>query len=153
MKEDEAFLRDLERSRRSVLRVADAMRSKGVIVSVPETITRPDASVRRQYADRGDLFATARVEVKRRGLHFTCRADFPYQTLIVDEVYKVEDKSDPLLMYAILSQSEDYAAVVYGWTRGQWERQTMHDRAQNRACEYYVIDKDRVRFCPVSEVI
>lgn len=154
MKDDDIFLRDLEKSRRDVDHFATRMRGQGISVAVAEEITRPDSASRRQYADKGDMILSLRVEHKVRDLNFTCREDFPFATVIVDEAYKVREKeSDPLLMYVIENRSRTHAAIIYGWTRPRWQIETIYDRRQNRYCENFVVDKSLVRFCPTEEAI
>jgi hypothetical protein len=153
MKNDEEFLRDLAKSRSDVDHFAERLKARGVDVVVLSAETRPDASMRRQYADRGDMTVTLRVEHKVRQLDFTNRTNFPYETVIVDEAYKVREKSHiPLGMYVLENRNRTHAAVVYGWTQGQWEIETIYDRHQGRTCENYVVHKSLVRFCPVDEV-
>jgi hypothetical protein len=154
MKDSAEFLRDLEKSRRDVEFFASRQRDRGVSIAVAEAATRPDASVRMQYADRGDMVVSMRVEHKVRALDFTCREDFPYDTVIIDEAYKVREKdSDPVLMYVIENRSLTHAAVVYGFTRKDWQIETIYDRRQGRECENYVVHKSLVRFCPTEQVL
>jgi hypothetical protein len=154
MKDDNSFIRDLNESRDAVNEFAAKARARGVQVWLPPEVVRPDASVRRQYADDGDLMLQARIEHKvRTNLSWTCRSDYRYPTVIVDEVYKEDAKADrPVLMYVIEDQTRRNAAVVYGWTRGNWGIEEMHDPIQGRLCQFYTVDKSLVRFCRVEEV-
>jgi len=154
MKDDNSFIRDLSRSREAVNTFAARVRARGVQVWLPPEVVRPDASVRHQYADDGDLMLQARIEHKlRTNLSWTCRKDYRYPTVIIDEVYKEDAKSDrPVLMYVIEDQTRTHAAVVYGYTRYKWVVERMHDPIQNRMCDFYTIDKKSVRFCPIEEV-
>jgi hypothetical protein len=154
VKDGNSFIRDLGESRIAVNDFAARCRERGVMVWLPPERTRPDESVRSQYADDGDLMVQGRVEHKvRTNLTFTCRADYPYATVIVDEVYKEDEKSgDPPLMYVIEDKTRTHAAIVYGWTRKHWQKETKHDPIQNRECVFYTVDKRHVRFCMVEEV-
>jgi hypothetical protein len=154
VKDSNSFIRDLGQSRMAVNEFAARCRQKGVAVWLPPERTRPDESVRAQYADDGDLMVQGRVEHKvRTNLQFTCRADYPYPTVIVDEVYKEDEKAgDPPLMYVIEDKTRTHAAIVYGWTRKHWQQETKHDPIQNRECVFYTVDKRHVRFCQVDEV-
>ena len=154
MKDDESFIRDLGRSHQAVNDFAERSRRNGWQLWLPPEVLRPDASLRRLYADDGDLMLQVRIEHKvRTNITWTCRADYPFQTVIVDEVYKVDKKSDmPVFMYVIEDQTAQYAAIVYGLTRRHWKTERMRDRIQNRDCDFYTIDKDKVRFCVIDEV-
>ncbi len=154
MKDDNSFIQDLSDSREAVNEFAVKARARGVQVWLPPEMIRPDASTRRQYADDGDLMIQARIEHKvRTNLSWTCRDDYRYQTVIVDEVYKEDAKADRrVLMYVIEDQTRQHAAVVYGCTREKWQVERMYDPIQKRACDFYTIDKSLVRFCPVEKV-
>ena len=153
MKDSNSFLRDLATSRVAVNEFAQRMRDKGLQVWLPPESVRPDASVRREYADNGDLMVQGRVEHKvRTNLHFTSREDYPYPTVIVDEAYKVDAKADtPVLAYIIENASRTVAAVVYGWTRKHWQVEEVYDPKQGRRCRNYTVPKQHVRFCEPQE--
>lgn len=156
MKDEERFLADLSASRQAVNRFAGMLRSRGINAWLPPEQTRPDASVRRDYSDAGDLMLQMRVEHKvRHNLTWTCREDFPWPTVIIDEVYNFDQKLScgPPLAYVIENSGRTHAAVVYyAITRPHWQVKTLYDQAQNRACDFYVVDKRWVRFCPVENV-
>ena len=153
MKDSSSFLRDLSTSRMAVNEFAQRLREKGLQIWLPPESVRPDASVRRAFADDGDLMVQGRVEHKvRTNLHFTCRDDYPYATVIVDEVYKEDAKADDrVLAYVIENAARTNAAVVYGWTRDKWQIERRHDPIQGRECDFYTIDKAFVRFCSPAD--
>jgi hypothetical protein len=153
MKSDNQFLGDLNASRRAVNEFADKLRETGLQAWLPPERTRPDAAVREQYADAGDLMVQGRVEHKvRHNLNFTCREDYPYQTVIIDEAYKVDAKdASPVLAYVIENASRTVAAVVYGWTRDHWQIEEVYDPKQGRRCRNYTVPLRYVRFCPPQE--
>ena len=154
MKDDRQFIADLGRSRGAVNGFALMCREKGVNAWLPPDRVRPSADCRMDYSDVGDLMIQGRVEHKvRTNLTWTCREDYPFNTVIIDEKYKEDKKaSDPPLMYVIEDMTRKYAAVIYGWTRSEWIVETIFDKNQNRECHNYTVPKDRVRFCKVSEV-
>lgn len=154
MKTEQNFLGDLSASRRAVNKFAAMLRRCGVHAWLPPEEVRPDASVRREYADDGDLMVELRVEHKvRTNLEFTCREDYPYPTVIVDEKYKEDAKQNRRpFVYVIENRHGTCAAVVHWSTRPFWTVETRNDPKQNRECEFYVVDKSRVRFCKPEEV-
>ena len=153
MKSDGEFIRDLGSSRVAVNDFADRLRQLGLQAWLPPERIRPVTEVRKDYADEGDIMVQGRVEHKvRTNLHFTCRDDYPYQTVIVDEVYKEDCKSaDRVLAYVIENKFRTHAAVVYGWTRDKWQVERKADPIQKRECDFYTIDKRWVRFCDLSK--
>lgn len=154
MKPSPAFLRDLSASWDRVNSFAALHAGRGVSIWLPPESIRPDEAERFEYSDCGDLLVSLRVEHKVRGFDFTSRDDFPYSTVIVDEVYKEDRKAkdNPLGLFVIESAKGQHAAVVYGWTRPHWVVERRHDAAQDRECEFYAVDKNRVRFCRVEDV-
>ncbi len=152
MKDDNAFLSDLSRSRQDVNKFAEKLRLDGFHAWLPPERTRPDSSVRGQYADDLDIMLQGRIEHKvRTNIAFTCRDDFPYDTVIVDEVYKENAKaSHQLLAYVIENPARTHAAIVYGWTRAYWLIETRDDPKQRRACDFYTVPKRLVRFIDLS---
>jgi|LakMenE18May11ns_1017448.scaffolds.fasta_scaffold9652694_2 hypothetical protein len=153
MKSDSDFLDSLAASRRDVSSFAEKIRRRGITVNIPQEVTRPDSSLRMLYADSGDMTVEMRVEHKVRGINFTCREDYPFDTVIVDEKYKVDSKSGiPLGMYIIENKSKTHSAVVYGWTQNKWKTQKIYDARQKRECVNYVVPKSMVRFCKSEEV-
>lgn len=152
MDSDEAFLRDKAISRRKENDWAVKIRERGFRVWLPPERIRPDSTVRADYSDDGDLMMQGRIEHKVRDLMFTCREDYPYPTIIVDEC-RIEDakSSDPVIAYVIENRDGTCAAVVYGWTRSRWERISRWDQHRNRQRDFYVVDKSLVRFCHPSE--
>jgi hypothetical protein len=153
MKDDQQFIRDLSTSRIAVNEFASRLRDKGWQIWLPPESVRPDSTVRREYGDTGDIMVQGRVEHKvRTNLHFTCRDDYPYDTVIVDEVYKEDSKADdPVLAYIIENANRTHAAVVYGWKRHLWQIERRRDPIQGRECDFYTIHKDHVRFCHPSD--
>ena len=84
------------------------MRSNNYKVREKSFEVRPDSSQRREYMDSGDLALISnngeeRVEVKQRpDIDFVDANSFPYSTILVDEVYKVDrDGLLPLKGYMI----------------------------------------------------
>lgn len=157
MKPETNFLNDLNASRRAVNEFASMLKQQGISVWMPPERTRPDQSQRRRFSDDGDLRLFIRVEHKTRpGLSFTCRRDFPFQTVFVDEVYNFHQKSGegPPLAYVIVNAAGTHAAVIYyAITRRHWKKSSRWDESQKRRCDFYEVDKDRVRFCPVAEFL
>ncbi len=152
MKDDSRFLGDLNASRKAVNEFAGKVRSTGIQAWLPPERTRPDAAVRSEYADSGDLMVQGRVEHKvRTNLNFTCRDDYKYDTVIVDEVYKEDAKaSEPVLAYVIENAKRTHAAIVYGWTRDHWAIERRNDPIQGRECDFYVVPKRLVRFIDLA---
>lgn len=102
--------------------------------------------------DNGDMMIFARIEHKVRNIDFTSRDDFPYKSIIIDEVYKVNKKEDKVLMYVLENKAGTHAAVVYGCTYLQWKIKDTYDHKRGRNCANFEIDKSLVRFCKIEEV-
>ena len=113
---------------------------------------KPQPPVDAKTPDDGDMVLMARVEHKVRNIDFTCREDFPYDRLIVDEVYKVNNKEDKVMMYVLENKAGTHAAVVYGFTQSQWKIKDTYDHKRGRTCANFEVDKNLVRFCKIEEV-
>jgi hypothetical protein len=153
LKDHAGFLKDFRSSITAVNTFAAILRTKGVQVWLPPTQVTPDFESRMEYADSGDMMIHLRAEHKVRNLKFTCREDFPYPTLIIDEKYKVDSKADsPLLAYFIQSEDGQCVACVYGHTKHRWQVEPVYDKLQGRTCHNYTIPIQFVRFCKPEEI-
>ena len=113
---------------------------------------KPQADFDAKEPDEGDLTVVARVEHKVRYFDFTSRDDYPYQSVFIDEVYKVNNKQDKVLMYILENKAGTHAAVVYGFTYPQWKIKDIYDHKRGRTCANFQVDKSLVRFCKIDEV-
>lgn len=154
MKHRSQFVANLTRSRSAVNKFAAMLRRHGVFVWMPPEEVCPNAETRHEYADDGDLMVQLRVEHKvRTNIAFTCREDYPYDTVIVDEKYKEDAKQNRRpFVYVIENRDGTCAAVVHWSTRPFWTVETRQDPNEDRPCEFYVVHKSRVRFCKPEEV-
>lgn len=143
------FVRELTESEWARRRVADWLRAGGHRVRAPSFRVAPRRSDWRDYVDDGDLWVQIdgirrwwRVEVKRRpGIDFTGPDDFPYPTLIVDEVRKVDRLPIANLFgYVITNASATRAAIVFGSTKPSWGVTTVEGRTSERPTRFYVVD-------------
>lgn len=148
---DPTFESDLRGSDPSVLLIARWLREKhGKTVVIPPLLVRPSVEQRGDYADGADLAVLMRVQVKRRPtLHFTCRADYPYQDgIIVDVAYLWDRMLDKPLFYAILNKDSTHAAIVKQDTSKHWTKRTLPSRGRDR--EHYICPLEHVSFCELS---
>lgn len=160
MKDGKAFVRDLEKSRIAVQRYVTALiKNTAIHAEVLPQQTRPEDQEknRHAYADSGDFAVVMRGEHKLRTCCFDGPATFPFGTVYVDEVYKIDNPRPgqmPLVVYVIESADHKCAAVIYPWTKPYW-RVAKHvwDQKQNKYCDFYEIDKKYVRFCAPEEAL
>ena len=155
MKTHDQFVTDLNRSRQSLNNLALAASEAGFSLLIKPSSTAPDRESRNAHRDKGDAVIVAPIEHKHRvDLEFTCRKDYKFDTVIVDEQYKIDEKGpkDRPLMYVILNSDETHAAVVYGWTRKHWRVENLPDGKAGRRGNFYTCRKDVVRFCPVDRI-
>jgi hypothetical protein len=82
------------------------------------------------------------IEVKSRSLTFTCAADFPYDTLIVDTVQGFDQKVDKPLMYICISQKTGaMLGLDVGLSREHWTVRQTYDRVAKIPCTNYEAHK------------
>jgi hypothetical protein len=138
-RDDPTFVDDLRDSKRAVDAAAAFLNSKGYPVVVRPMFIRPDVSQINDYSDDGDIEIIQRVEVKqRKDTSFSSKADFPYQTLIVDTC-RAFDKAKPKpYAYIICNPALTCALVVdVKATRRHWTRVEKNDRKKGRCTEFY----------------
>ena len=148
----EQFMERLIRSRSHFEEFARKQAILGVDIYTPPINDAQTHAARWAHRDSKDGVLLMAVEHKRRGISFTDRDSFPYDTVIVDEVYKIDDKPHPCLIYICENAAGTHAAVVYGWTRCNWLKENRYDAVQDRHCDFYTCPKDMVRFCKSEEV-
>jgi hypothetical protein len=105
---------------------------------------------RMEHVDDGDIKSSIggrsfRVEVKCRGLAFESVDTFPYETVIVDEKYKI-DRSDhiyPLYGYAILNKGKTGFLAIKSNTRQFWIEELRHDRNMGEVRTFISCPRDK----------
>jgi hypothetical protein len=142
----EQFLDELRASSEAVVLVAAWLtRERGLPVVLRPTFAAPTIDQRADYTDGGDLEILLGVEVKRRSLPFTNKADYPYPTVIVDACPSFDKKRPRPYAYVLLNETMTAALVVdVGRTRHSWTRADLLDGRNNFRQPFYVCPLDLV---------
>ena len=148
----EEFMHRLQRSRDHFDEFARKQSQLGVQIYTPPVNDAKKHSERWSHRDKSDGLIFLHLEHKRRGVSFTDRESFKFSTVIVDEVYKIDSKEHPCLIYVSENAAGTHAAVIYGWPRCHWVKETRFDAIQDRHCDFYCCPKEYVRFCKSEEV-
>jgi len=122
------------------------LKFKGMNVSVPlpRLGTHED---RYKCIDEGDIHCVERIEVKHRQVDFTDRETYPFDTIIVDETYKLErEHTCGLKAYVIVSRDKNYIAYISAGTRKHWTGKTLFDKTQGEDRTFSVCPKALARF-------
>lgn len=148
MLSESKFKERLEGSKADVQKVGEWLKGKGFDVLVRPTICAPNKEERYDYADDGDIEIRFRVEVKKRhNVQFTCKEDYPYPTIFLDETYKVDGWGPgTLYAYIVLSKDAKHAALVPRNTRMQWVKRETWDTVSQRSQQVYEVPKDLAHF-------
>jgi hypothetical protein len=109
----------------------------------------PDHSQWKEYADDGDIRIRIRgrnyrYEVKHRKLKFDSIASYPYESIIVDERYKIEKPHElPLWGYGIVNADRSCMISIPAATERLWFDRVMFDRhyQTNRTFTHCPINK------------
>jgi hypothetical protein len=150
MKSDEHFISALQGSSKFVSAVASWLAKYDCDVMIRPTLVRPSFELRNDYADAGDIEIRQRVEVKHRSIKFTSATDYPYETVIVDEKFKIDRISRGRLWgYVIVNSECTHACIVKPETWGYWTVQSMYDRKDKQDRDFYVCPKEHCRFCEI----
>lgn len=151
--EDARFKVAVQNSRREVLVVERHLRAKGYLTELAPQRIRDDFAERAAYGDDADLFILTDkgrigVEVKGRTLAFTSADDFPYPTLFVDRVSKVEKST--VQFYVSLNKSHTYMAVILASTKASWVKRDTFDHVKKHELTVYECPKELIRFYRVE---
>lgn len=117
MKADADFLRDLEASHAVSMRVAMYLQAVGHNVRLFVPTVRKTAEERWEHTDSGDIEITKSIEVKQRGFDFHDAASYPYPTIYLGEVYKVDKIWRDLYDFVLTNSSITHAACVDARTK------------------------------------
>ncbi len=132
MKGNKEFTTDFFNSFGSVFIVGAYLQRLGFKIVVPVPEIRPDEAERMKYMDEGDLLVTMPVQVKERSIQFSSAEDYPFQTIFIDETYKIKKDT---FMYVIVSSDHLYAALIDRSTRKHWVTESIFDSKQDRQCD------------------
>ena len=144
MREESRFRRGLDRSWEAVQALAWHYRRLGYRVDIPDPRVRPSRDERVGYGDDYDMVVARRwcFEVKWRGIDFTCAADFPYPTVMVDRAEKVARRIVQLSGYLMVSQKLTHGVLIRTDTQPRWIERETFDRTKGYGL--------RVLECPVA---
>ena len=147
---DPDFKKNLADSKPSVEAVARHLEAVGcVVVRVPIQV-RPDncdAQERAEYGLDPDLLAirggvSQRVEVKRTGLSFTGKGDFPFPLVIFEETQRWDRMSPKPMFYMVVNKALTTALRVGLDTELGWFRRRRWVERNGRFKDFYE--------CPLS---
>lgn len=142
MKPDAQFVNDFLQSSQYVNLVAYWFSVNGISSRILPNMLRPEVGRRFDFMDNGDIEIHLKVEVKHRSIDFTSRDDYPYPTILIDEVYKVDKKSRDLYAYVILNERADTCIMIYKYTISKWRKVEKRDRTAGEARMFYEVPKE-----------
>ena len=149
---DKNFIQSLESSIDAVFIVGRYFNSLGYDIQINATKTADLYEDRKGLADDGDLRAdkgnrSLLVEVKAREYDFTQRGDFPFDTIIVDNKDRFDQKKTTPNYYFSVSKDRKYIAVVdVQKTRKHWTVAKKKCRPYNIEKSYYIVRVEKVAF-------
>lgn len=148
--DDRRFEKNLMDSQEAVWDVARWFQSHGKTVTVNPTFIAPSHDQWQDYADGGDLFLVQRIEVKKLGVLFTCRDDWPFgDKFIVCAKHAWDRALQKPHAFIYLNQNKTHAAIVKGETHKTWTHEKRTDKRYDRMTqEFYFCDLSHVAFMP-----
>ena len=130
---DPTFVHDLKLSKDAVWALQKWLVSEGYTVMVKPILVRPTVEERGDYADSGDLEIVQTIECKHRlNVDFTCREDYPYKTVFVDEAQRYDRKQPKPYAYMLLNKSMTHVALIRCTSAGKWEKVKKFDKGKER---------------------
>lgn len=112
------FQKKLEASKEAVELVRRWAVSIGHDVEVPGNTVAENHMDRKEHGDHGDIFILLPdggkqiIEVKWSSRDFTCRNDFPYESMIVDSKSEFDAKYPAPYVYVICNKALTHVAVI-----------------------------------------
>lgn len=152
-KNDPSFIDDLRKSKEAVAVAAKWLSERGYPVIVRPTFERPSVEQMGEFSDDGDLEIIQRIEVKRRqSLTFTSKADFPYETIIVDACHCYDNARPKPFAYIIFNREMTAAFMVnVRGTFSEWVKVEKRDSAKGRDRVFYECPLKLVSFVNMGQ--
>jgi hypothetical protein len=135
------FHKHLEASEQAVWRAAQWLQSNGRQVLVMPITKTPTHAQWKQHADSGDLYIQQRIEVKRRGVHFTGPHDWPHGDIFFVCAKHSWDRAKPKPhAYMIFNSDMTHVAIVLGESHAKWTVVNKEDsRYKNYRQDFYCL--------------
>jgi hypothetical protein len=148
------FLKHLSESGEAVEKAAAWFKGKGYEVEVPETRFAGTHLDWKDYADEGDLFVRKevdavwdRIEVKRRGVEFSCREDYPFPSFFVCARHSFDRARLKPFAFLIFDSDLSHMGIVFGSGWQRWRVVKRFDRRYEGVWQaIYEADLGDVRF-------
>lgn len=156
-KSDEEFKEKFDRSVEAVEMTYWYLLQLGLTVFMPEPVFRDAYEERKNYIDNGDLFIQHNppygplqtIEVKRRKQVFSGEHDYPWDGVMVNQIFKVDkDYENPLYAYLIISNDLKYCCWIFNHTRDHWYKATIRDPTERNPVTNKKGNKSLFYFCP-----
>ena len=146
------FLKHLSASHQAVWTAALWMWSTGRQVTINPTTSSEKYKDRMKHRDSGDLLVNGnRVEVKKRGINFTGKDDWPHKDFLVCAKHSYDMAENKPTGYIIMSSDMNYAGLVSSETYDQWGVTHRKDsRYKDYSQDFYVISLDYVTWHKVT---
>lgn len=141
--DDPTFVDDLKASDKHVDKVIKWLISRGNNIRKKDLKIRPDVNLMSEYSDDGDVEIIypngkiGRLEIKQRMLDFTSKADFPYNTIIVDVVHTWDNSVSKPEGYILTNKNITAAILVDGNTSDKWLTVRKWDNKKKRFRNFY----------------
>lgn len=150
----ERFLMRLRASSDAVLRVAAWLHRLGKTVEVTALTYAPTAADAAKHIDNGDLFVVRReaVEVKRLGVSFTSREDWPFREAFVANRASVERNEGRVMAYISLNKDMTHAAVIDSNTREHWYLTKVRASNTGNEEQFFACPLEHVWFTALDEI-
>ena len=150
---DEVFKEMLEESKKAVFITAKYLSDNGYPITIQPTFVRPEYNERKKYTDNGDMLINFTIEAKHRPtLSFTCKEDFPYDTIIVDKKHIVDDRQ--VKPYAFFIWNKDYTCairIMVKDTFDKWITTKKFNTLEKRELTYYECPIDLIKFVKITD--
>lgn len=129
----------------------DSLRHLGLSVAHGKKLVVKHHDPRTDHVESPDALGLFSVEIKERSLAFTCPADYPYDTVFVDDCRGLSREPFRNLIYVYVSRPTGKWVWLTILDRDDtWSEQVTHDRARGHDVPVLVAPKAHLR--PAKEL-
>jgi hypothetical protein len=121
------FLDVLSKAHRAERAWVEERQTEGHAVAHGKKLVLPNHNPQKDHCPTPDAVGLVRLEIKVRGLKFTCPGDFPYATVLVDDINGLTKGSTPFAWVYISKATGAWVWLSVLDRDDQWSEQTVWD--------------------------
>jgi hypothetical protein len=146
------FVYELQKSRKAVFRVAEWLHRNGKAIRIDPIKVMPRGGNVEEWVDDCDLYADdQKIEVKCKNVSFTCKEDFPWDTVIVSNSQTVDRNWGLITAYIIVNKEMTHAMIIPTTTKDTWWKGVLKPKNKAGEQEFYFCKTETGIFRKITE--